>query len=556
MAPIARVIAAGLTLLAALTFPGPWHATNSTVGRAQAAPVIQLEPVLTGLSQPVFVTSARDGSNRLFVVEQGGVIKVLQPGSTTPTEFLNIVGKVLSGGERGLLGLAFHPGFDDNRRFFVYYTRKNDGAVVVAEYQASEADPDVADTAEIPILVVRHPAGNHNGGMMAFGPDGFLYIGLGDGGGANDPSNNAQNRNVLLGKILRIDIDHPNGPVPYSSPTTNPFFNSAPDRPEIFAYGLRNPWRFSFDRLTGDLLVGDVGQSAREEIDLVTAGGNYGWRVREGRICTVNDPALCDAPSFISPLLDYKHNKGRCSVTGGYVYRGNLGTFPAGTYVFADYCTGEIFQRDWTAHTLLLSAGFFLASFGEDEAGEIYVVDHGGAVHRIVAGPTCTFSISPTTASLPPGARSGTVSVGAPPACAWSATSNDSWINVLSGPGGAGSGTVTYSVAANTGVARTGSLTIAGRTFSVSQAASLFACLVSLNPTIGIVSSSGGAGAVAVGIGGGCGWTAVSNSPWLTITGGASGSGSGVVSYAVAPGVGFRSGSLTIAGRTFRVFSF
>jgi hypothetical protein len=375
MSLLARVIAAGLVLI-----------SSAVVGRAEAAGPVHLELVLSGLSEPVYVTSARDGSNRLFVVEQGGVIKVIQPGSTTPGVFLDIHLKVATaGGEQGLLGLAFHPEFSVNRRVFVDYTRKSDGAIVIAEYRASVADANVADPAETVILVVAHPFANHNGGMVDFGPDGFLYIGMGDGGSANDPGNRAQNVKKLLGKILRIDVDHANGAVPYSSPGANPFAGATPGRDEIFAYGFRNPWRFSFDRLTGELYVGDVGQNAREEIDLVTLGGNYGWRIREGAACTANDPAKCDAPGLLPPLLDYKHKHGRCSIIGGYVYRGSRDSLPAGTYVFADYCSGEIFQRVGAGRTLLLSSGFFIASFGEDEAGEIYVVDHGGAVYHLVA---------------------------------------------------------------------------------------------------------------------------------------------------------------------------
>jgi glucose/arabinose dehydrogenase len=223
-----------------------------------------LAPVLDNLASPLYLTNARDGSSRLFVVEQGGRILVVRPSVGILTVFLDITSLVLPGGERGLLGLAFHPGYATNRRFFVHYTRQPDGAIVIAEYNASLANPDVADTAEIVLLVVDHPLGNHNGGMIEFGPDGFLYIGLGDGGGANDPDNRAQNVNDLLGKILRIDVDTPNPPAQYSSPADNPFFGATAGRDEIFAVGLRNPFRFSFDRDTGELVVGDVGQGARE----------------------------------------------------------------------------------------------------------------------------------------------------------------------------------------------------------------------------------------------------------------------------------------------------
>ncbi len=362
------------------------------LGVSPADPAIQLEPVLAGLSSPLYVTHAGDGTNRLFVVEQPGRILVLRPGAPTPTVFLDITARVLSGGERGLLGLAFHPDYPSNRRFFVNYTRRPDGTTVIAEYQASATDPDVANTGEIPLLVIDQPFANHNGGMIEFGPDGFFYIGAGDGGSSHDPDNRAQDINELLGKILRIDVDVPSPPAPYSSPPTNPFFGSTAGRDEIYALGLRNPFRFSFDRLTGDLITGDVGENEREEIDLITLGGNFGWRIFEGTRCTGNDPTLCSL-DFIDPIAEYDHTGGRCSVTGGYVYRGLRGALPPGAYVFADFCTGEIFQLHPAASgaplTLLLDTALNIASFGEDQAGEIYVVGLGGTVHRIApAAPT------------------------------------------------------------------------------------------------------------------------------------------------------------------------
>jgi glucose/arabinose dehydrogenase len=360
------------------------------IGRT-ATTAIQLQPVLSGLSSPVFVTNAHDASNRLFIVEQGGVIKVLHSGSTIPTTFMNIASRVLSGGERGLLGLAFHPQYSTNGRFFVNYTRQTDGAITIAEYHVSPSSPDVADTTETPILTIPHPEqANHNGGMIEFGPDGFLYIGTGDGGAANDPPNNAQNINVLLGKILRIDIDNPSGGLPYSSPSSNPFFGTTPGADEIYSYGHRNPFRYSFDRATGQLYVGDVGQGAREEVDIVTLGGNFGWRIMEGSICNPNiGGGTCTPPvGHIPPITEYSHSVGRCSITGGYVYRGSLATFPLGTYIFGDYCTGEIFMRQNGLDTspVLIDTTLSISSFGEDEAGELYVVDLGGTLSRIVAG--------------------------------------------------------------------------------------------------------------------------------------------------------------------------
>jgi len=297
------------------------------VGPATAAP--QLVQVAGGLTNPIYATTARDGSNRIFIVEQGGVIKMLRPGAPAPTVFLDITARVLSGGERGLLGLAFHPQFESNRRFFVNYTRQTDGATVIAEYQVSATDPDVADATERVILTVAQPFDNHNGGMIEFGPDGMLYIALGDGGSFNDPGNRAQNLDELLGKILRIAVTAPGTTPAYTSPSTNPFVGVA-GRDEIWALGLRNPWRFSFDRATGQLWAGDVGQGAREEVDIIARGANYGWRVFEGIACTGLDPGLCGAPGFTPPVTDYDHSSGRCSITGGYVYRGPGGA-PART---------------------------------------------------------------------------------------------------------------------------------------------------------------------------------------------------------------------------------
>lgn len=346
---------------------------------------LELEPVLAGLSSPVYVTGAKDGSNRLFIVEQGGRIKVLQPGATTPAVFLDISSRVLFGGERGLLGLAFHRDFSNNRRFFLDYTRQPDGATVIAEYRASESNPNLAEFNETTVLVIPQPFANHNGGMIAFGPDRFLYIGMGDGGSANDPGNRAQDLNNLLGKILRIDVDNANGAIPYSSPADNPFFGAAAGRDEVYAFGMRNPWRFSFDRLTGDLYVGDVGQNAWEEIDIITRGGNYGWRVAEGNHCNPSiGGGLCSLIGLVPPVAEYLHTAGRCSTTGGYVYRGAKQTLPSGTYVYADFCSGELFSLSGGAQSLLLDTGMNISSFGEDEAGEIYVVGLGGTVHRLI----------------------------------------------------------------------------------------------------------------------------------------------------------------------------
>ena len=231
---------------------------------------IALQTAFSGLNNPDYITNAHDGSNRLFIIEQPGIISVVQPGSSSRTTFLDISARVLFGGEQGLLGLAFHPQFSQNGRFFVDYTRQPDGATVIAEYHVSSSNPNLAELAENILLLIPQPYVNHNGGMLEFGPDGDLYIGMGDGGSANDPENRAQNTFELLGKILRIDVDHP------TPPATNPYANGKSGRPEIYAIGLRNPFRFSFDRATGQLYVGDVGQDQREEVNIVTLSGNYG----------------------------------------------------------------------------------------------------------------------------------------------------------------------------------------------------------------------------------------------------------------------------------------
>lgn len=380
-----------ISLLAVLAFV-------VSVPPATVAANIRLQRVVSGLTNPVFVTNAHDGTNRLFILEQDGKIKVLQPGANTPTVFLNITSRVLSGGERGLLGLAFHPHYPANPRFYVDYTRAGDGATVIAEYQVSR-NRNVAIPVETVLLVIPQPYPNHNGGMLAFGPDGYLYIGMGDGGSGYDPENRAQNINELLGKILRIDVNHANGRVPYSSPSTNPFWGTAPGADEIYAYGLRNPWRFSFDRLTGHLYAGDVGQDHREEVDLIIRGGNYGWRSWEGTFCTGFSPDVaCTGAGFIFPITEYNtHELGRCSITGGYVYRGLAASLPLGSYVFGDFCSGEIFLLANNSVSILLHTSLAISSFGEDEHGEIFLVNLGGTIDRIASTPPICMSVTDPT---------------------------------------------------------------------------------------------------------------------------------------------------------------
>lgn len=347
--------------------------------------IIALAPFITdGIEKPVFLTHAGDGSGRLYVVEQSGRIRLVEQGRVASVAFLDIADRVRFGGERGLLGLAFHPDYRRNGRFFVNYTRRDDGATVLSEFQRSPVS-GVAPSDERILMVVAQPYANHNGGMIAFGPDGFLYIGRGDGGSGGDPDNRAQNSNDLLGKILRVDV---NAGAPYAIPRDNPFVNGG-GRPEVYAVGLRNPWRFSFDPETGFLWVADVGQNLWEEVDVVTRGGNYGWRVMEGTHCF--NPALsCRTAGLVPPVIEYYHDAGRCSVIGGAVYRGRAVPILQGHYIYGDFCSGEIFAFKASPAdgipaepAVLLKTGFRISSFGQDEAGELYVLDHSGGIYRL-----------------------------------------------------------------------------------------------------------------------------------------------------------------------------
>jgi glucose/arabinose dehydrogenase len=358
-------------------------------------PGIRLSVVARGFVKPTFITNAGDGSGRLFVVEQRGVVRIIMNGAVLPTPFLNISDRVLAGGERGLLNITFPPQPFPSDHFYVNYTRSPDGATVVARYDVT-ADPNVGNPAsEEVLLVVSQPFANHNGGMMAFSPfDGFLYIALGDGGSSGDPRNFAQNLNLrpgnrhFLGKILRIDVE--SGTVPYAVPATNPVILGT--QSEIWAWGLRNPWRFSFDRVTGDLYIGDVGQSRVEEIDFQpaasTGGENYGWRIFEGTLC-FNPPVGCvEPPLFVPPVTQYSHTAG-CSVTAGYVYRG--AEFPSfdGLFFLGDFCTGLIWGLRPVAtgfkRRLLKDTSLAISTFGEGEDGSIYVTDYAtGVIHKII----------------------------------------------------------------------------------------------------------------------------------------------------------------------------
>ncbi|MEX2472330.1 MAG: PQQ-dependent sugar dehydrogenase [Gemmatimonadota bacterium] len=353
----------------------------------------ELELVVDGLDDPVFVTAAPgDFEDRLFVVEQGGLVRIVENGALLPEPFLDLTAEVTSGGERGLLGLAFHPNYGFNGWFFVNYTDLN-GDTRIVRYAVS-SDPNVADeSSAFEILAVDQPQSNHNGGMLAFGPfDGYLYVGLGDGGGSGDPDNYAQRPATLLGSMLRIDVDDPDDP--YFIPFDNPFLNTQDFRPEIWAFGLRSPWRYSFDRQTGDLYIADVGQNAWEEVSVQPAASdgseNYGWRRMEGTNC-FNPSTGCNQGDLVLPVYEYPHSEG-CSITGGYVYRGDAIPELRGRYLFADYCEGWVRSfllsggaaTDVVDHSDELAPGGNVVSFGEDNEGELYVVDHGGAVYRIV----------------------------------------------------------------------------------------------------------------------------------------------------------------------------
>jgi len=348
--------------------------------------------VATGLDAPVQVTHAGDGSGRLFIVERSGRILIHDGDQVLAEPLLAIGGRVRSGGgnsERGLLSVAFHPRYRENGFFFVNYTAL-DGATIVSRFESTadrnRANPD----SEAVFLRVEQPFGNHNGGQLHFGPDGFLYVGMGDGGSGGDPGNRAQNRQNLLGKMLRLDVDQgaPARPAP-----GNPFENTDETLDEIWALGLRNPWRFSFDRETGDLWIGDVGQGNVEEISFQPAespgGENYGWRLMEGSDC-FNPGSNCNDGTLTLPRYEYRQESGRCSVTGGYVYRGALPQF-YGLYFFGDFCTGEIWARGGTENPFFerslgpLDTPWAISSFGEDESGELYVVDLGGGVYRLTA---------------------------------------------------------------------------------------------------------------------------------------------------------------------------
>lgn len=345
-----------------------------------------LEPVIGGFSSPLFVTNAGDDSNRLFVLEQTGRVYIVEDGELVNVPFIDLSfvasqDRLNGYSERGLLGLAFHPDYAENGQFYVNYT-DSDGTTRVVNYSVSEDDPNRADpTTARELMSIAQPFPNHNGGHMAFGPDGFLYISVGDGGSAGDPREAGQNPATLLGSILRIDVDDFDFDRPYSIPEDNPFFTNPAIAPEVWAYGLRNAWRFSFDRATGDLYIADVGQQQTEEVNYQPAdslgGENYGWDVFEGDVFYEGWQGV-DPVDTVMPIATYDHSVG-CSITGGYVYRGEVIEELAGAYLYSDYCSGRI----WAAYRdeseawndgIIMSAPDGISSFGEDENGELYAL--------------------------------------------------------------------------------------------------------------------------------------------------------------------------------------
>ena len=379
----ARILFLVLVVISGLAVGVGWAAEPT-----DPAAIAHLQLVVSGLTAPLDFQSARDGTGRFFIVEQGGTIRIIKAKKLIAAPFLNISSIIVSGGETGLLGLAFHPQYKTNGRFFVNYTRRVNGQLqtVIAEYHVSAANPNLADpkSAKV-VLVINQPFDNHKGGQLAFGSDGFLYIGMGDGGSGGDPLGNGQKLSTLLGKMLRIDI---NSGSPYAIPPDNPFVSVSGAKGEIWAYGFRNPWRFSFDKTTKRLFVADVGQDAWEEVDIVTKGGNFGWNIMEGKHC-YPPGANCSQTGLILPIAEYSHSEG-IAVIGGYVYRG--GAIPAlkGLYVFGDFGSGQVWTLQetqpgtWT-RAPLLSAGFNISAFGRAGNNELYVLDYSGKLYKLVA---------------------------------------------------------------------------------------------------------------------------------------------------------------------------
>lgn len=382
---------------AELILPTP-TATSAPIPLAPDQIQLRLEAVFQGFELPVFFTHAGDGSGRHFVVEKTGKIWVIDKGEVQPTPFLDVSNRITTAGnEQGLLGLAFAPNFTETGHFFINYTDRQ-GTTIVERYTVAGDNPHRGDAqSAFTVLTVAQPASNHNAGMLDFGPDGYLYVPLGDGGAANDRFGNGQNPQALLGKILRLDVTT-DPTQPYLIPPDNPFvaadWNGQDVRDEIWAIGLRNPWRTSFDRVTGDFWIADVGQNRFEEVNVVPSGApggyNFGWPIMEGKSCF--QAANCDQSGLILPVVDYAHGQGECSVTGGYVYRGQAYPQWHGVYFYGDFCSGRIWALapdgagGWL-NAEVLDTDLAISSFGEDEQGELYVLDYGrGVIYRMTAG--------------------------------------------------------------------------------------------------------------------------------------------------------------------------
>jgi len=387
---IVAVIIAALLLASCgggYTAPSP----SPTPTPSGPPPMLALTPFASGLTSPLGFETPDDGSGRFFVVEQGGRLKIIQNGNMLSPPFLDISSKITTGGEMGLLGVTFHPNFSSSRKFYVNYVRTLAGQIqsVIAEYSVASATSNQVDASTERILLTVDQVGNftnHKAGKLAFGGDGFLYFGLGDGGSGGDPNGNGQNKQTLLGKMMRIDVDGTSTGLQYRIPSDNPFASGG-GLPEIYAYGFRNPWRFSFDLSSNRLFVADVGQGSFEEVDIVQKGGNYGWNTMEGNHC-FNPSSGCNMNGLSLPIAEYDHSVG-IAVIGGYVYHGSSIANLQGTYVFGDL-NGKIFglqettPNNWT-RTLLATTSTQLSSFGQDQSGELYVVDLSGSVFKIKA---------------------------------------------------------------------------------------------------------------------------------------------------------------------------
>jgi glucose/arabinose dehydrogenase len=387
---MSRLIRISCTSLAALALVAcQSDSTGPGDGPLPGDLTLQLSPFVTsGLSSPVFLTQPLD-DGRIFVVEQPGRIRIIKDGVLQTTPFLDLTSRVLYSGERGLLSVAFHPQYATNHYFYVYFTTQTNGDIRIERFTAT-SNPDVADptSAKLIITAPHSSQANHNGGLLTFGPDGMLYAALGDGGGAGDPLGNGQNFNSLLGGMIRIDVDHGD---PYAIPADNPFVGQAGRRAELWAKGLRNPWRYAFDNSTGLLYIADVGQGEREEVDVVDAGSgglNYGWNITEGTTCY--NASSCNKTGLTDPVFDYTHDAGACSITGGYVYRGTAIDGLQGHYLYSDYCAGFLKSFRYSNGTVLDQKDWGITaqsvtSFGRDIDGELYLLA-GNTISKIVKG--------------------------------------------------------------------------------------------------------------------------------------------------------------------------